>query len=330
MDIRPLDPDDPGAMKHAVELINSVESFDAPWRHPDTLRTLDAEIRYGWDLEPGQHFLGWEDGLPVAYGVLELSERDNLDLAWFTLSVPPDLRRQGRGTAMLRFLEDAALAAGRSKAGAYAWDGSAGRDFAEHHGYRLVFRSINRRQHLAEVSGARVRELYDAAAAAAADYELIRIEGRSPEDLLEPMAGMVAAINDAPTDDLDVEDEAFSADRVAAYETAQLRGGKHLYRLVARHVATGELAGNSVVAVEVERPWIGHQQDTSVVRDHRGHRLGMLLKSGMLLWLAEVQPQLRSVDTFNAESNGHMIAVNEDLDYRWMGRGLGFQRPLAD
>jgi hypothetical protein len=65
-----------------------------------------------------------------------------------------------------------------------------------------------------------------------------------------------------------------------------------------------------------------------VVRDHRGHRLGLLLKAGMLLWLAETEPQLESVDTWNAESNDHMIAVNEQLGYRVMGRGLQFQRML--
>ena len=122
----------------------------------------------------------------------------------------------------------------------------------------------------------------------------------------------------------------FSADRIAAYETAQLNAGLRLHRYLARHRTTGELAGNTVVAVEEERPHIGHQQDTSVVASHRGHRLGLLLKTAMLLHLADAEPQVRTIDTFNAESNDHMIAVNEDLGYRWMGRGLGFQRSLVD
>jgi hypothetical protein len=82
------------------------------------------------------------------------------------------------------------------------------------------------------------------------------------------------------------------------------------------------------VAVEEQRPTIGHQHDTSVVREHRGHRLGLLLKAGMLLWLADAEPQLETVDTWNAESNDHMISVNEALGYRILGRGLQFQRRL--
>lgn len=329
MDIQPLDPDDLDAMKRVVELDNDVESHDAPWRHPATPTTLDADVRYGWDLEPGHHFVGWDGGSAVAHGVLELTQRDNLDLAWFDLSVRPGLRREGHGSTMLRFLEDGAREAGRDKAGAYCWDGTPGAAFATRHGYPQRFRSINRRQHLEEVPHERVRELYASALDAARDYELLRIAGRTPADLLEASASMAAAINDAPTDDLEVEDDVFTAERVAAYETAQLSGGKRLYRCVARHRDTGELAGNTVVAIEVERPHIGHQQDTSVVRSHRGHRLGLLLKTAMLLWLADEEPGLRTVDTFNAESNEHMIAVNEELGYRWMGRGLGFQRSLV-
>ena len=48
----------------------------------------------------------------------------------------------------------------------------------------------------------------------------------------------------------------------------------------------------------------------------------------MLLWLAEVEPQVDTVDTWNAESNDHMIAVNEALAYRVMGRALQYQKSV--
>ena len=46
----------------------------------------------------------------------------------------------------------------------------------------------------------------------------------------------------------------------------------------------------------------------------------------MMRWLAEAEPQLETLDTWNAESNDHMIGVNERLGYRVMGRELQFQR----
>ena len=49
----------------------------------------------------------------------------------------------------------------------------------------------------------------------------------------------------------------------------------------------------------------------------------------MVLWLAEVEPQVETVDTWNAESNAHMIGVNERLGYRVLGREMQFQRRLG-
>ena len=40
----------------------------------------------------------------------------------------------------------------------------------------------------------------------------------------------------------------------------------------------------------------------------------------MMRWLAEQEPQIEAIDTWNAESNDHMIAVNERLGYRVVGR----------
>jgi RimJ/RimL family protein N-acetyltransferase len=169
----------------------------------------------------------------------------------------------------------------------------------------------------------------DEAAALAGDYELVRVEGWSPDALLPDLVELTASINDAPVDELEWEDEIYSPERVRAYEQAQIESGFRLRRLVARHRPTGQLAGHTVVVVDTERPEIAEQHDTSVVRAHRGHRLGLLLKAEMLLWLAEAEPQLERVYTWNAESNRHMIAVNERLGYRPIGLAAEFQRRTA-
>ena len=48
----------------------------------------------------------------------------------------------------------------------------------------------------------------------------------------------------------------------------------------------------------------------------------------MNLWLRDVEPQLVSIDTWNAESNAHMIGVNEVLGYRVMGREVEYQKTV--
>jgi hypothetical protein len=48
----------------------------------------------------------------------------------------------------------------------------------------------------------------------------------------------------------------------------------------------------------------------------------------MNLWLREVQPQIAEISTWNAESNDHMIGVNDVIGYRVVGRELEFQKAL--
>lgn len=52
----------------------------------------------------------------------------------------------------------------------------------------------------------------------------------------------------------------------------------------------------------------------------RGHRLGLLVKAAMLQLLADREPQLERLMTYNSDSNKHMIAINTELGYRPVDR----------
>jgi GNAT superfamily N-acetyltransferase len=328
LEIHPFTPDDTEDVHTSFEIINAIGAADAPWEHPWLLDRFEGFLRKGWDGEPPVCYLATVDGKGVAQAFVFYSERDNTHLGWVWMGVLPEHRRLGYGSALFAHVQDEVRAAGRTSICTDGWESERAVGFAAKHGLEKKSQAIMRRQTLSEVPEGRLQELYGEAAARATDYELVRIVGRTPDDMVDAMVELVAAINDAPTDDLDIEDEVFSAERLAAYETSQIERGSRLYRLVARHKETGELGGHTVIAVESQRPEIGDQHDTAVAAAHRGHRLGLLLKAGMLLWLAEAEPQLASVDTWNAESNDHMIAVNEALGYRIMGRELQFQKSL--
>jgi GNAT superfamily N-acetyltransferase len=328
VDISRFGPDDSEQVAAYVDVVNAASVVDSPWVHPLTLRGADGRLRYGWDGEVETPFLGLVDDVPVAVGSVATTDYDNLHLAWLGFTVRPEHRRRGLGSEMIEALIAETKSRGRTSIGADGWDGEMPRAFAARHGLEEKSRAVMRRQHLDEVDWAELERLHDQAMAAASAYEVVRQVGRTPDDELAAVAEMAAAINDAPTDDLDIEDEVFSPERVRAYEDAQLARGDALYQIRARHRETGELAGHSVVAVEGERPELGHQHDTTVVGSHRGHRLGVLLKTDMNRWLREVQPQLTSIDTWNAESNDHMIAVNDAIGYRVMGRELQFQKSI--
>ena len=328
MDITQVAWSDEDGVRRFAAVKEAVRAVDEPWSHPVLASQTAAELRDGWDGDPATGYLLTVAGTDVAVAEYETSSYDNHHLAWFRLEVHPDHRRHGYGEAGLAHLLERARAEGRTSVGGNTWDAAAPRAFATRHGFEAKAVEVNRRQHLAKVDRDDLDRLHDAALGVATDYELVRRVGLTPPDQLAALAAITAAINDAPTDDLDIEDEVFPPERITAYETAQTARGDRLMRVVARHRETGELAGQTVVTVEGERPHLAHQHDTSVVRAHRGHRLGVLLKTEMLRWLAEDQPQVEMVDTWNAESNDHMIGVNQVLGYEVIGRALAWQRSL--
>jgi GNAT superfamily N-acetyltransferase len=328
MELHRFGPDDAERLGQYVEVVNAARAADSPWEPPSTLRGAEGRFRHGWDGEVETPYIGLAGGEPVAVGRCGTGDYDNLHLAWLGTQVHPDRRRQGHGTAVLDAMVEEARGRGRTMIGTDGWDAGAPRGFAARHGLELRSTSVRRRQLLAELDWSTIERLHGQALTAATAYEVVHREGRTPTGELEALAEMASAINDAPTDDLDIEDELFSAERMAAYESAQLSRGGRLFRTFARHRGTGELAGHSVVVVDGERPRLGEQHDTSVVASHRGHRLGLLLKTDMNLWLRDAQPELEEIGTWNAESNDHMIGVNEAIGYRVMGRQLEFQRSL--
>lgn len=326
--IEALDPHDRSAVQEVADVYAAAGAVDRPWIPPHTPNFIRVLATYGWDDAPQQFFIGRsaDEGKAVAAGSVVLPTRDNRHAAGVVVHIVPDQRGRGFGSALFDHLESLAAGAGRTRLFTGGSDSAAVRRFVERRGYALAFTGVDRQLDVAEVSPQTVQSVFDEAAAVATDYELVRLAGPLPGDLLDAYAAAASAINDAPLDDLEIEDEVFDADRVRHYERSQLMSGRRLYRVLARHRSTGTIAGHTVVAVEPEPSDFANQHDTTVVGAHRGHRLGLLLKADMMRWLRESEPQLRILATQNAASNAHMIAVNDRLGYRVMGRSLEFQR----
>jgi len=111
---------------------------------------------------------------------------------------------------------------------------------------------------------------------------------------------------------------------VRSVERGEPGTGRCHLRLAARHAASGELVADTTVVVDNGSG--AEQRDTYVMPEHRGHRLGLWLKSGMVLWLREEHPRVTFVDARNEESDHFLGAVNDMLGYRTLGRELVYER----
>jgi hypothetical protein len=204
---------------------------------------------------------------------------------------------------------------GRTVFGTFALSGSAVEAFWHEAGARPTQVEARRVLDLRKAPPGHFAALRDGAAQAAAGYSLVTWTGVTPEEHLAGVAGILNAMNDAPHPEA-VEDEFWDPDRVRQRADSSLvRMGVRGYSVAAICDATGEMAALTQLEIDPDSPEWGHQGVTAVTRPHRGHRLGLLVKAEMLDWLATPEPKLAQIETGNASTNQHMIAVNEALGY---------------
>jgi GNAT superfamily N-acetyltransferase len=131
---------------------------------------------------------------------------------------------------------------------------------------------------------------------------------------------------DAPLGDLDLEEEVWDEGRVRESEDQLARSGGRSLVSAALHLPTGSLAGHTVLEQYEASPAVSYQEDTLVLKGHRGHRLGMLLKSANLLAAISAWPRVERIYTWNAEENSPMLSVNIELGFEPAGPVAAWQK----
>lgn len=263
----------------------------------------------------------------MAAAELSMPVRDNLELAIIDLVVHPDHRRQGAGTALLDHVLGAARATGRTSIvaeTAYPQDGSdPGEGFLVSHGFELAQTNFRNDLDVSAHSG-------DEQRSGTAEYVIETSTDDTLDEWLEDRAILQQRMStDAPTGDLDFGEEEWDADRIRGQRDATLISNRRAVESVARHVATGRLVAFTQLQVPTEEPGLAYQQDTLVLREHRGHGLGAAVKAANMRALRAEFPHTRTVRTWNARENGPMIAVNKALGYRTTAILREWQKRLA-
>jgi mycothiol synthase len=260
-----------------------------------------------WLARDGGELLGYLSG-----GVRV--EGENEGYAEFGIEVPDE----GRGKGVEQALVAAALPWMRDRgATSLCWWAEDGADRTAAESMGLTFRQQERcsRMQVDDVDPVQQESWIDAPRARDAGYRVVSWRGPCPDELLDPYVIAFSAMADAPVDELDWVPLKGSPERARRHERWIDEVGQTIYSSLALD-AEGAAAGMTALCVHPARPWFGMQEDTAVVRDHRGHALGRWLKAANLAQVREAVPDLRVVQTYNAETNPWMLAINVDMGFR--------------
>jgi GNAT superfamily N-acetyltransferase len=331
MDVIRWDPADASTAAALHEVFKAAQLADDPIEPSMSLGVFRSFLTGEWEGAQGEVWYV-PDGRDGASGYyrLGLPDAENLDRSSALLFVHPSARRRGLGTALVRHAAARAAANDRAVLDSVTLEDSPGDAFAANLGAKLSWEKARLVQNLGKVSAERIASLRADAESKAAGYELVTWTGTIPDERTADMAGMLNAYADSPRGE-GVEPEAWDADRVRQRTGKVLREtAVRSYSVAAVHGATGEMAAFTEVTIDPEHPEWGRQRLTAVTRPHRGHRLGLLVKTAMLQWLGQAEPRLERIATGNAASNSHMIAVNEALGLEVVHPWYRFYELLVD
>jgi hypothetical protein len=96
----------------------------------------------------------------------------------------------------------------------------------------------------------------------------------------------------------------------------------------ARLIATGEEAGRASLVVSDDAPEHARDGATWVLGPHRGHRLGLLMKSELLTWLESERPRVRALHARTPLDDPHLVALSDRLGSRVVGIKRELRRPV--
>lgn len=321
VEIRPVDPSNLPEMQALQDAYERAVRAEQPDAVVYTLEDAVAILR----REPVESFTQMFGAFSPSGEVLGQSLVtgrlvDNTQTATLWVWVAPEHGRQGLGSALVHHAEEHLSSLGRTVLQTDAWlgvDGESGyRPFAERHGYALANTQVERRLPL-PVDSTMLDRLAAEAAERHRDYRVFAVDGPIPDELLQPYCDLYNhLLVEMPTGDLEVERTRKTPEAVREQDAWLADSGRVRVSAFAQ-APDGSLAAGTTLHRPVDPSSTDptYQWWTLVHPDHRGHRLGQAVKAAAHRELARRHTSSPFVRTVNAETNSHMVAINEALGY---------------
>ena len=303
-------------IRSLVETLNAVLSTDLP----DDPPWQDVQVRdYLAETMPGERRISWvaeDDRLPEGESTIfgHVSVLLLGDIGVLEVMVHPNLRRRGLGQQLVAVAARRAYLEGFSSIGVEAIGDTPAIPFYQALGFEPEYVETRSVLNLSAVDW---NALGTMASGISSGYRLEYHPGGPSEELLEAYAlAKLEGQSGGDDSDLDLRPSSSDPQRLRdSLDTLHRRGLKP-YIVLAIHEATGTVAGLTEVVVPAQHPERADQYDTIVVRDHRGYGIDRAIKARMLFELRKAEPELREVQTWNAQHNESMLKVNAELGFQ--------------
>lgn len=325
LEIRALDVDDDVALRGWWDCYHLAHAAD---REPAATRSwsdLKRFARESSSYERRELLVAVRRGRVVGAAYVALPLRDNTHLAEAEVCVMPAARRRGAGRRLAERIAEISRADGRTTLIGEAYmsaDSDAPVAFARSLGMSPVHEEV----HLVLDLPVEPEALADLRSGLPQDdgYEVFTWIGRCPDDLVEGFVRLRSQMShDVPWGDLDLQAVTVDGERLRAEED-RLAGVFGRVVAVARLARTGDLVGYSQVDVDTTT-LAALQDDTLVMPEHRGHRLGLRMKLATLALAQDRFSGSRMLHTWTAPDNGPMLRTNLELGYREVDRMFEMQ-----
>lgn len=332
MDIRPIDLFDGAQTRAAYDVASRADRVgreDAPhWTYQDFLGAMRSP-----DSGERQEVLaGYVGEELVAFGVLYLFLLDNTEKGWVEVKVDPARRRRGYGRAMLEHLAAIADDDGRTELLA---DTKVPIDEVETHSYTRFLTSLGFTHSNVElvrylklpVDDAVIQGWVDQAAERHGGYRIETYGDDIPAELVPSLCVLFGQLAvDAPTGDVDFEEEVMTPERFAERQAMIKAMGRAPLETVAI-APDGNVAAQSTLVAPLDHdiPDV-FQWGTFVHRDHRGRRLGLATKAANLQALQKAFPDKRRIVTQNGVTNDFMVSINVLMGFELVEASAEFVR----
>lgn len=338
-----LEDDDAGPFRALWEFENLVARFDAG--HDLFIRDPAEQLPW-WRDQPDARELGFFAALAdrvLGVARLTLPREDGAVAGEFAVFVDPVARGTGVDDALVCAVEDAGRDAGFAELHTFSMHRPRAADsrltpgtgvgwipaddpqaeFLVGRGYTLEM--VERMSVLdLRAPATPTRDLLaDSQRYAGPDYEIVCWTTPTPDEFAGDLAGVISRMStDAPSGELNMTEEAWDAERIRTRERAFAEAGQLLSIACIRHIPSERLVAYNELCIGADRTATTQQWGTLVLGEHRGHRLGTIVKCANLLRWRDIVPESPRVATGNAADNVHMLAINDAIGFvpaSWSG-----------